>query len=87
MFAAPILLHSRPVEAVRPQKRPLSQAEIEEIAFAFSTLDVEKTGFVSARQVKVIQPGEVFPVPCKVAHGMQSHALKSPASHHAHGPY
>lgn len=40
-----------------PAKREVSKDELDELQYAFETLDSEKTGFVTPKQVKV-RPGE-----------------------------
>ena len=54
-YSTPLLLNPR---AERIQRRQLTPAELDEVHFAFNTLDQEKTGFVSARQTKVGLPVE-----------------------------
>lgn len=58
-YATPLFLNPRPD---RPAKRELTRDEVEEVHFAFNTLDSDKTGSVTARQLKVCaawcMPGE-----------------------------
>lgn len=49
-YATPLFLNPRPD---RPAKRELTRDEVEEVHFAFNTLDSDKTGSVTARQLKV----------------------------------
>ncbi len=52
-YATPLFLHPREPSQQPSRRRELTKEELEEIAYAFTTMDSEKTGFVDARQLKV----------------------------------
>eukprot|EP00195_Chlamydomonas_chlamydogama_P006320 CAMPEP_0202894756 /NCGR_PEP_ID=MMETSP1392-20130828/4085_1 /ASSEMBLY_ACC=CAM_ASM_000868 /TAXON_ID=225041 /ORGANISM="Chlamydomonas chlamydogama, Strain SAG 11-48b" /LENGTH=174 /DNA_ID=CAMNT_0049579537 /DNA_START=12 /DNA_END=536 /DNA_ORIENTATION=- len=58
-YATPLFLNPRPE---RVAKRELTKEEQDEVTFAFGTLDTEKKGFVTQKQLKVALRAMGFPV-------------------------
>lgn len=50
-YASP-LFFAKPATQGQAEKRQLTKEEVEEIRFAFDTLDAERTGLVTPQQLK-----------------------------------
>ncbi|GAX78802.1 hypothetical protein CEUSTIGMA_g6239.t1 [Chlamydomonas eustigma] len=60
-YLTPLFLNPR-AESLKSAQRDLSKEELEEIAFAFKTMDCDNNGFVNPRQLKVSLRALGFPV-------------------------